>query len=493
MPHLLAIDQGTSSSRAILFDATGRRLAAAQRSFDQLFPRDGWVEQLPETLWATTLAAGREAIAKSAVQPADIAAIGITNQRETSLVWDAQSGEAVGNAIGWQDRRTAAHCRQMREEGMEAELQETTGLLIDPYFSSTKLAWRLADPAVRARAEAGDLKFGTVDSFLVWRLTNGARHVTDATNASRTQLFDIGKQAWSERLLEYFDVPAAMLPGVLDCAADFGVAAAEWFGAPIPIRGVAGDQQAALIGQACFASGQTKSTYGTGCFLIANTGAERLRSESRLLATVGYRINGTPTYALEGSIFNAGVAIKWLRDKVGLIQTAAETEAAAMRTGGDTGGVFVVPAFTGLGAPHWQPEARGLVTGLTLDSNADQIVTATLQSIAFQTADLLEAAAADGIAVSALRVDGGMAANDWFCQFLADVAGVAASRPADTESTAVGAALLAAVGAGLYADLHAAAEAWQLAGARQVFAPKANAEQRGAWLDGWHAAVRRAL
>ena len=490
---LLAIDQGTSSSRAILFDETGRQLAAAQRSFDQLFPRDGWVEQDPETLMATTLAAGREAIARSAVPPADIAAIGITNQRETTLVWDRASGEAVGNAIVWQDRRTAARCQRMREEGMEAEVQEATGLLIDPYFSSTKLAWRLEDPAIRARSEAGELRFGTVDSFLIWRLTNGARHVTDATNASRTQLFDIGRQAWSGRLLDYFDVPAAMLPDVLDCAADFGTADPEWFGAPIPIRGVAGDQQAALVGQGCFARGQTKSTYGTGCFLIANTGAERLRSEARLLATVAYRIGGAPTYALEGSIFNAGVAIKWLRDKVGLIQTAAETETAALRTGGDTDGVFVVPAFTGLGAPHWRPEARGLVTGLTLDSNADQIVTATLQSIAFQTADLLAAAATDGIAVSALGVDGGMAANDWFCQFLADVAGVAVSRPANTESTAVGAALLAAVGAGIYADLHSAAKAWQLADTRQVFAPSANAEQRRSSLEGWHAAVRRAL
>ena len=493
MAFLLALDQGTSSSRAILFDAAGRVLAAAQRGFDQLFPHDGWVEQPPEMLWTTTLTAGREAIAKSGVRPADIAAIGIANQRETTLVWDARSGATVGNAIVWQDRRTAARCQRMLLEGMEAELVDATGLLVDPYFSSTKLEWLLQDPAVKARALAGELKFGTVDSFLVWRLTKGTHHVTDATNASRTQLFDIGRQAWSERLLDYFDVPPAMLPGVLDCAADFGVADAEWFGAPIPICGVAGDQQAALIGQGCFAPGETKCTYGTGCFLIANTGRERMRSKSRLLTTVGYRIGGVPTYALEGTVFNAGVAIKWLRDKVGLIQAAADTEAAARRTGGDTGGVFVVPAFTGLGAPHWRPEARGLVTGLTLDSNGDQIVTATLQSIAFQTADLLAAAQADGVAVRALRVDGGMAANDWFCQFLADIAGVGVSRPANTESTAVGAALLAAVGIGEHADLESAAKAWQLAGARRAFAAALDADRRRAWLDGWHAAVRRAF
>ena len=451
------------------------------------------MEQQPETLWNTTLAAGREAIAKSAVRPADIAAIGITNQRETTLVWDATTGEAIGNAIVWQDRRTAKRCQRILDEGMEAELVETTGLVADPYFSSTKLEWMLQDTAVRARARAAEIKFGTVDSFLIWRLTKGKRHVTDATNASRTQLFDIGDQVWSQRLLDYFDIPSAILPHVLDTVADFGVADAEWFGAPIPIRGVAGDQQAALIGQGCLAPGQTKSTYGTGCFLIANTGAERQRSRSRLLATVGYRIDGTPAYALEGSIFNAGVAIKWLRDKLHLIQTAAETEAAARRTGGDTGGVFVVPAFTGLGAPHWRPEARGLVTGLTLDSNADQIVTATLQSIAFQTADLLAAAAADGVSVDALRIDGGMAANDWFCQFLADVADVEVARPANTESTALGAGLLASVGAGQYASLESAAKAWEQAGARRIFTPAASPERRATWLDGWHAAVQRAL
>ena len=503
MAHVLAIDQGTSSSRAILFDASGREIASARRSFDQLFPADGWVEQDPEALWRATLDAARETIAASGVEPAAIAAIGIANQRETTLVWDARTGEALSNAIVWQDRRTAARCEQARKDGIEPELVDITGLLIDPYFSSTKLEWLLKHGDLARRARAGEVRFGTVDSFLVWRLTKGARHVTDATNASRTQLFDIGRQAWSERLLDYFGVPSGILPEVRDCIDDFGVADASWLGAAVPIRGVAGDQQAALIGQACFAPGLTKSTYGTGCFLITNTGTERVRSAARLLTTIGYRLNGAPTYAVEGSIFNAGVAIKWLRDKVGLIGSAADTEAAARRTGGDTGGVFVVPAFTGLGAPHWRPDARGLVTGLTLDTGADEIVTATLQSVAFQTADLLAAAAADGVAVSALRVDGGMVVNDWFCQFLADVTGVEVARPANTETTAVGAGLLATVGAGLYPDLESAGHAWNLEVSEGVsahgrsparaFTSQASSATRSTWLGGWHAAVERTL
>ncbi len=493
MAYLLAIDQGTSSSRAIVFDATGRQVGAARRSFDQLFPREGWVEQDPELLWATVLAAGREAIAVSGVQPAAITAIGITNQRETTLVWDAASGEAVDNAIVWQDRRTAARCARARDDGIESELIDVTGLLVDPYFSSTKLEWLLHRPGRMAAATAGKLRFGTVDSFLVWRLTKGRVHLTDATNASRTQLFDIREQVWSPRLLDYFHVPMAMLPQVRDCIDDFGVADAQWFGAPMPILGIAGDQQAALIGQACFAPGQTKSTYGTGCFVIANTGAERPRSRARLLTTIGYRLGGVSTYAIEGSIFNAGVAIKWLRDKLGLIATAADTEAAARRTGGDTGGVFVVPAFTGLGAPHWRPGARALITGLTLDSGPDEIVTATLQSIAFQSADLLAAMTADGAPVAALRVDGGMVVNDWFCQFLADVTGVEVARPANIETAALGAGLLAAVGAGLYADLATASRAWNLDAPQRVFSPAASAAKRAAWLGDWRAAVERAL
>ena len=491
--NLLAIDQGTSSSRAIVFDAEGRVAATGQRRLDQLFPEDGWVEQDPEALWQSTLGAVREAIAASGVAPSSIAAIGIANQRETTLVWDAATGEPLSNAIVWQDRRTGERCDRARRDGMEPELVEITGLLIDPYFSSTKLEWLLAREDLARRAKAGEVRFGTVDSFLIWRLTKGKCHVTDATNASRTQLFDIGRQVWSERLLDYFGVPASVLPEVRDCVGEFGIADAQWFGAAIPICGVAGDQQAALIGQACLAPGRTKSTYGTGCFLIANTGAERLRSQSRLLTTVGYRVAGATCYAVEGSIFNAGVAIKWLRDKVGLIETTAETEAAARRLDGNTGGVYVVPAFTGLGAPHWRPDARGLITGLTLDTGADEIVTATLQSVAFQTADLLTAADADGVPVDALRVDGGMVVNDWFCQFLADVTDLEVARPVNTETTAVGAALLAAVGAGEYADLESAAEAWHLDRPDRSFTPEATPAARSAWLGGWHAAVQRAL
>lgn len=493
MPHLLAIDQGTSSSRAIVFDGAGRPLAVAQRPLDQQFPQDGWVEQSPEALWQSVLAVGREAIAASGVAASGIAAIGIANQRETTLLWDARSGEAIGNAIVWQDRRTAERCDQVRSDGMEQEIAEATGLVVDPYFSSTKLAWLLAQPGVRQRAENGELRFGTVDSFLVWRLTKGQRHLTDATNAARTQLFDIRAQEWNAGLLDYFRVPASTLPAVQDCVDDFGAAAAEWFGAPIPIRGVAGDQHAALIGQACFLPGQAKCTYGSGCFLVANTGSERVRSRSKLLTTMAYRCAGEPTYAVEGSIFNAGVAIKWLRDQLRVIDSAEETEAAARRTGGDTGGVFVVPAFTGLGAPHWNAGARGLIAGLALDTGRDEIVTATLQSIAYQTSDLLAALAADGVTATTMRVDGGMAANDWFCKFLADVLGLAVARPANMETTAVGAGLLASVGAGLQHDLEAAADAWGLGTATRTFASSATDEVRRRWLDGWHAAVRRAL
>ena len=499
MPYVLAIDQGTSSSRAVVFDADGRDVAAAQRPVEALFPADGWVEQDPEALWESVLTVGREAIAASGVAPGQIAAIGIVNQRETTLAWDALTGDALGNAIVWQDRRTAEVCQRIRDEGVEPEIAAITGLLVDPYFSSTKLKWLLEQRDLAASAARGDVRFGTVDSFLVWRLTRGARHATDATNAARTQLFDIGQQAWSDRLLDYFEIAPAVLPTVLDCVDDYGVAAVEWFGAAIPIRGVAGDQQAALLGQGCLEPGMVKSTYGTGCFVIANTGAERVRSTQRLLTTVGYRLSGATTYALEGSIFNAGVAIKWLRDTLGLIDSAADTERAARRIAGDTGGVFVVPAFTGLGAPHWRPDARGLITGLTLDSNPDHIVTATLKAVGFQTADLLAAVAADGVAPTELRVDGGMAVNDWFCQFLADVVGMAVVRPASIETTVLGAGLLAAVGAGLHGDIRTGSRAWTASPTlgdgvpARRFTPTVDAEKRVAWLREWRRAVARAL
>ena len=499
MPYVLAIDQGTSSSRAVVFDADGREVATAQHPVEAVFPANGWVEQDQEALWRSVLATGREAIAASGVAPGRIEAIGIVNQRETTLAWDAHTGAALGNAIVWQDRRTAEQCQRIRDDGVEPEIAAITGLLVDPYFSSTKLKWLLERRKLTAAAARGDVRFGTVDSFLVWRLTKGDRHATDATNAARTQLFDIGQQAWSDRLLDYFGIAPAVLPTVLDCVDDYGVADAEWFGAAIPVRGVAGDQQAALLGQGCLEPGMVKSTYGTGCFVIANTGTEQVRSSQRLLTTVGYRVGGTTTYALEGSIFNAGVAIKWLRDTVGLIASAADTELAARRIAGDTGGVFVVPAFTGLGAPHWRPDARGLITGLTLDSNPDHIVTATLKAVGFQTADLLAAVAADGVTATELRVDGGMAVNDWFCQFLADVAGMDVVRPASIETTVLGAGLLAAVGAGLHGDIKAGSRTWTAAPTSaagvpaRTFAPAVDAERRADWLRDWRRAVARAL
>lgn len=491
MSHIMAIDQGTSSSRVIIFDTQGRVIAAVAHEFDMTFPADGWVEQNPEVIWRTTLAAGRDALDKAGLSGSDIAAIGITNQRETTLTWDRQSGRPLHPAIVWQDRRTTDRCQAMREDGMAETVSRTTGLVIDPYFSATKLAWLLDQiPEVRRLAGAGQACFGTVDAFLIWRLTKGARHVTDASNASRTQLFDIDTQTWSEDLLRYFSIPASMLPEVLDSAADFGVADPEWFGAAIPIFGVAGDQQAALIGQACFSSGMAKSTYGTGCFAMLNTGATRVHSSQRLLTTVAYRLAGSTTYALEGSIFSAGVAVKWLRDQLGLVTSARETEAAARRTGGDTRGVYLVPAFTGLGAPHWAPAARGLLSGLTLDTSRDHLITATLASVAYQSAELVDAMAADGVALAGVRVDGGMVANNWLCQFLADIIDLPVERPVNIETTALGAAVLAALGAGLAADFTDATAMWQL---DQEFRPAMPVLERDRLLGGWRRAVARTL
>ena len=474
----------------MVFDlAAGRILGAGQRQFTGRFPRDGWVEQDPETIWNTTLWACREAIAGAAIAGSEIAAIGIANQRETTLLWDRRTGACVHDAIVWQDRRTADRCARLRADGLEEHVKTRTGLVADPYFSATKLAWLLdAEPELRLRAAAGELCFGTVDTFLLWRLTGGRSHLTDATNASRTMLFDIRRQCWDEELLRYFAIPAELLPAVCDSADDFGMTDKGWFGAPIPVTGIAGDQQAALVGQGCFTEGACKVTCGTGCFVVTNTGGRMLQSAGGLLSTVGYRVNGETTYALEGSVFIAGAALKWLRDTLGVIATAAETEAIARDTGADTHGVYLVPAFTGLGAPHWNPDARGTITGLTLDSTRDHIVTATLASVAYQTAELLEAMAGDGAAVERLRVDGGMAVNDWLCQFMADILGVPVERPPFVETTALGAATLAGFGAGLTANLHE--RNW---GLDRSFAPKMPHEQRQALLDGWRAAVRQTL
>lgn len=491
MSHIMALDQGTSSSKAIIFNLTGRVLGTAQHEFDTVFPDDGWVEQDPEVLWRTTLLAGREALVNAGLKGEDIAAIGITNQRETTLVWDRDTGQCLHNAIVWQDRRTADRCDLMRIDGLAETVADTTGLVIDPYFSGTKLAWLLDNvDGLRAKAEAGNVAFGTVDTFLVWRLTKGQHHATDATNASRTLLFDIGSQSWSERLINYFNVPASLLPDVRDSAAHFGVADPEWFGAPIPITGIAGDQQAALIGQGCFQPGMAKSTYGTGCFAMINTGRDRVASQQQLLTTVAYRLGGKTTYALEGSIFSAGVAVKWLRDQLGLVVDAADTQGAAHRCGGDSGGVYLVPAFTGLGAPHWSPDSRGLIAGLTLATNRDQLITATLQSVAFQSQELIAAMAEDGAPIGNLRVDGGMVVNEWLCQFLADVLNLPVERPEITETTALGAATLAALGAGMVEDLDAATQLWNL---DREFQPAMPALVREELLLGWRQAVERAL
>ena len=490
MKYVLAIDQGTSSSRAIVFDDAGNPVGEGSCPFDQIFPHDGWVEQDPEVIWSTTLKAARDAIASSPVEAAGIDAIGITNQRETTLLWDAESGQPVHSAIVWQDRRTAERCVQMQSDGMATTISQITGLVIDPYFSSTKVEWLLRQPDTQRLARAGRLRFGTVDSFLVWRLTGGRTHATDATNAARTQLFDITRQDWSDILLDYFEIPASLLPEVKDCVADYGRSEAQWFGAEIPIVGIAGDQHAALIGQGCISSGMVKSTYGTGCFVMANTGTKRVDSTTGLLTTVGYRINGRTTFAMEGSIFSAGVAVKWLRDKLGFIENAAETGEIAKNADGNTNGVYVVPAFTGLGAPHWRSDARGVISGLTLDSGVDEIVTATLSSIAFQTMDLFNAFRSDGVEPCRVRIDGGMVQNDWFCQFLSDVTELVLERPKVTETTALGAGFLAAIGAGLINGLENASNHWAI---ERRFSPVMKEEVRSERVAGWNRAVSQAL
>jgi glycerol kinase len=488
MDILLAIDQGTTSSRCLAFDTGGQVLALAQREFPQHFPADGRVEHDPEDIWQTTLATLGEVIARLEVRSRRIAAIGITNQRETTVVWERSSGRPIHPAIVWQDRRTADECERLRAAGHEAGVAQRTGLLLDPYFSATKIAWILDSvPGARARAEAGELAFGTVDSFLMWRLSGGRRHVTDPSNASRTLLFDIAAQAWDPELLELFRVPRALLPEVLDSSAEFGTVAEGLPAAGVRVLGIAGDQQAALIGQGCLAPGQAKSTYGTGCFLVMNTGEAPLHSRNRLLTTVGYRLHGRTSFAMEGSIFVAGAAVKWLRDGLGAIASAADTEAIARRTG-DAGGVYLVPAFTGLGAPHWDPHARGAILGLTRDSGIEQIVTATLQSVAFQTRDLLDAMARDGIRLAELRVDGGMAVNDWLLQFMADVLAIPVSRPRMTETTALGAAALAGLGAGVLASL---GELPSRCGEDRRFEPRMPQAQRERLYAGWLEAVER--
>ena len=492
MTLILAIDQGTTSSRAILFDRAFRPVASDQREFAQHFPSAGWVEHDAEEIWKSVLSTVRGAMARAGVTAAGIAAIGITNQRETVVLWDRDTGGPVARAIVWQDRRTAPDCARLREAGAGAMVTARTGLLLDPYFSATKIAWLLDSvPGLRTRAAGGRVLFGTVDSYLVWRLTGGRVHATDATNAARTMLFDIHRGIWDPELCALFNVPMAMLPAVRDCADDFGATDPALFGGPIAIRGVAGDQHAATMGQACFAPGMMKATYGTGCFALLNTGETAVASSNRLLTTVAWRLNGRTTYALEGAIFVAGAVVQWLRDGLHLIASAAET--GPMAASADPGQrLHLVPAFTGLGAPWWDAEARGALFGITRGTGPAEIARAALESVGFQTADLMAAMARDwpDAAPGVLRVDGGMTASDWTMQFLADITGAPVDRPVVTETTALGAAWLAGMAAGVWPDAAGFAAGWAL---DRRFSPVMGPEARADRLAGWHDAVRRTL
>jgi glycerol kinase len=487
MTSILAIDQGTTSSRALLFDEGLRPVAVAQEEFPQIFPASGWVEHDPEAIWATTLATSRKALEAA---EGTVAAIGITNQRETTLVWDRDTGRPIHNAIVWQDRRTAPLCEALRAEGLSDMVGDRTGLLIDPYFSGTKLAWLLDHvEGARAQAEAGRLLFGTVDTFLIWRLTEGRVHATDATNAARTMLYDIRRGAWDAEICDRLRIPLSMLPEVRDSAADFGVT--TMLGGSLPIRGVAGDQQAATVGQACFRPGMMKSTYGTGCFALLNTGTDFVRSRNRLLTTIAYRLDGQVTYALEGSIFVAGAVVQWLRDGLRLIGSAGET--AALAEGADPAqDVVMVPAFTGLGAPYWDAEARGAIFGLTRATGPAELARAALESVAFQTRDLWEAMRRDwpGAGQAVLRVDGGMTASDWTMQRIADLLAAPVDRPVVRETTALGAAWLAAYATGLASGPEGFAADWAL---ERRFEPAMPAEERSRRLGLWDDAVARTL
>lgn len=489
---ILAIDQGTTSSRAIIFDASFRIMGVGQQEFPQHFPRSGWVEHEAEDIWTSVVTSIRFALARAKVSAKDIAGIGITNQRETTLVWDRETGKPIHRAIVWQDRRTADHCALLRREGAEALVTERTGLLLDPYFSATKIAWLIDHvEGARARAESGALAFGTVDSFLLWRLTGGRLHATDATNAARTMLFDISRGEWDADLLRLFGVPRAMLPEVRDCAADFGTTDPALFGAAIPIAGIAGDQHAATLGQACFTAGMLKATYGTGCFALLNTGAERIPSSNRLLTTIAYRLDGRTTYALEGSIFVAGSALQWLRDGLHLLDRAEASGRMAAEADPHQD-LYLVPAFTGLGAPWWDAHARGAMFGLTRGTGPREIVRAALEAVCYQTLDLLDAMRRDwqNAGDTVLRVDGGMVANDWTMQRLADILATPVDRPVILETTALGAAWLAGRQTGTWPDENGFSSAWRR---EQRFEPAMEAETRSRRIAGWHDAVRRTL
>ncbi len=486
--HILAIDQGTTSTRAIVFDAAGKPVASAQKELPQIFPRPGWVEHDPEEIWQATVEVCRGALAQAKLAPADLAGIGITNQRETTVVWDRATGKPVHNAIVWQDRRTAEHCAELKKAGHEKAVTDRTGLLLDPYFSGTKIAWILDHVAgARAAAEKGALAAGTIECFLLWRLSGGKVHASDATNASRTLLLDIRTGRWDPDLLKLLGVPASLLPRVVDCSGELGVTTADFLGAPVPVLGMAGDQQAATVGQACVKPGMIKATYGTGCFALLNTGSMAVHSRHRLLTTIAYQLGGRRTYALEGSIFIAGAAVQWLRDGLGLIEKSGDIEALAAGAR-DGHGVYLVPAFVGLGAPHWDPDARGAILGLTRDSGPAEIAAATLDSVCYQTRDLIDAMRGDGAQIDELRVDGGMVGNDLLMQRLADTVGTPVERPRVTETTALGAAFLAGLHAGLWPSLEALSESWAL---DRAFRPTEGASSRDRRYAGWQDAVRR--
>lgn len=493
MGHILALDQGTTSSRGIVFDGAMKIVATAQEEFPQHYPASGWVEHDAADLWATTAATARAAIERAGLHASDIAAIGITNQRETTLIWDRKTGKPIHRAIVWQDRRTADFCAKLRADGHEPMITARTGLLADPYFSATKVKWLLDHvEGARERARKGELAFGTVDSWLIWNLTGGRAHVTDATNAARTMLYDIHKGRWSRTICDLFDIPMEMLPEVRDCAAEFGTTRADLFGREIPILGVAGDQQAATIGQACFAPGMMKSTYGTGCFAVLNTGETAVASTNKLLTTIAYQLEGKPTYALEGSIFIAGAVVQWLRDGIKVIRAAPETQGLA-ETADPSQDLILVPAFVGLGAPYWAPEARGAIFGMTRNSGPAEFARAALESVGYQTRDLLEAMKADWAGDGArpsLRVDGGMAANDYAMQFLSDILGAPVDRPEVLETTALGVAWLAGSRAGAWPDRDGFAKTWAM---ERQFTPAMEDARRSAQYDRWKRAVDAVL
>ena len=485
---LMSIDQGTTSSRAMLFEKDGSTFALAQREFKQYYPQSGWVEHDPEEIWTSTLETCQQALAKAAAANREVAAIGITNQRETTLIWDRKTGKAIHPAIVWQDRRTAEICSKLKSAGHADTVTSKTGLLLDPYFSGTKIGWILDKvPGARQRAEQGELAFGTVDSFIMWRLTGGKVHVTDTTNACRTLLFNVHDNCWDKQLCEILGVPMSLLPEVHDCAADFCVTDKEILGQELRVAGVAGDQHAATIGQVCFEKGMVKSTYGTGCFMMLNTGDQSIPSTNRLLSTIAYRLDGNTTYATEGSIFVAGAAVQWLRDGLGIIDSAEQTEALAEQIP-DNEGVYLVPAFTGMGAPYWDADARGALYGLTRDTGPAAITRAALESVCYQTMDLLNAMRADGASIGSVRVDGGMVKNNWLSQYLANVLDVTVERPMQTETTALGAAYLAGLQVGVYDSLDDLTANWV---SEREFTASMDAPARKQVIAGWADAVRR--